>query len=82
MNGHGHELDSSDSDGDIPDQRRPFGFERLTGWSPEPTPKEPEDFLDQLLADGVPDQTDLWFIPQPPTQSPMEPQIEPRVTQG
>ena len=52
------ELDSSaeSADEDEPDQRRPFGFKRLTGWSPEPTVREPAepDFLDELLADGIP----------------------------
>ena len=74
-----------------PDQRRPIGFERLNGWSPEPglerltgwfpepTPREPEDFLGQLFADGVPDQPEVWFLPQQPTQPPMEPPMEPPI---
>ena len=67
---YGFELNSNE---DTPDQRRLFGFERLTGWFPEPTPKEPEDFLDQLVADEVSGQPNMFCIPQPPMEPPTEP---------
>ena len=58
------ELDSGAYEATL-DQKRPFSFKRVTRLSPEPIPREPvdRDFHDQLLAEGVSDEPEVWFVP-------------------